>query len=154
MKLYQFKAQQQLPIDLDQAWRFLTDAQNLKLLTPPQLDMQVLYGTERSMFAGQLIEYRVKPLPFYHTHWVTHITQLKEKEYFVDEQLYGPYATWHHTHFVSPIAGGTLMQDLIHYRLPMGIIGKLGSGFVKQQLHKIFRFRESALIKKFGNYNP
>lgn len=153
MKLYQFNSKQQLPISLDEAWEFLTDARNLKLLTPPELEMKVLYGTERGMYAGQLIEYSVKPLPFYRTNWVTHITQVKEKEYFVDEQLYGPYATWHHKHFIKAIPGGTLMEDVIHYKLPFGPLGKLAHGLlVKEKLNDIFRFRESALIEKFGSF--
>lgn len=142
-----------MPISLDEAWEFLTDARNLKLLTPPELEMKVLYGTERGMYAGQLIEYSVKPLPFYRTNWVTHITQVKEKEYFVDEQLYGPYATWHHKHFIKAIPGGTLMEDVIHYKLPFGPLGKLAHGLlVKEKLNDIFRFRESALIEKFGSF--
>lgn len=153
LKLYQFSSKQELPISLDEAWQFLTDARNLKLLTPPEMDMTVLYGTERGMYAGQLIEYSVKPLPFFRTNWVTHITQVKEKEYFVDEQMYGPYTTWHHKHFVTEIPGGTLMEDVIHYRLPLGPLGKIAhSLLVKKKLEEIFRFRESALINKFGTY--
>ncbi|OUS12598.1 cell division inhibitor [Nonlabens dokdonensis] len=152
MKLYQFSSKQKLPITLDQAWEFLTDANNLKLLTPPELDMTVQYGTERGMYPGQLIEYSVTPLPFYKTNWVTHITQVEEKKFFVDEQMYGPYATWHHKHFISEIEGGILMEDLIHYRLPFGALGKLGAPFVKKKLEEIFRFRESALIKHFGAF--
>ncbi len=152
MKLYQFSSQQKLPISVDKAWEFLTDANNLKLLTPAELDMTVLYGTERPMYPGQLIEYSLKPLPLYRTNWVTHITQMEEGKFFVDEQMYGPYATWHHKHFINEIPGGTLMEDVIHYRLPFGILGKIGAPFVKKQLDKIFRFRESALTKHFGEF--
>ncbi|MEO9953612.1 SRPBCC family protein [Nonlabens sp.] len=152
MKLIQFSSQQKLPISIDKAWEFLTDANNLKLLTPPELDMVVQYGTERGMYPGQLIEYSVKPLPFYRTNWVTHITQVEEGKFFVDEQMYGPYATWHHKHFITEIEGGTLMEDLIHYRLPFGVLGKLGTPLVKKKLEEIFRFRESALIKHFGAF--
>lgn len=81
MKLYQFSSQQKLPISIDEAWKFLTDANNLKLLTPPKLEMKVQYGTERGMYPGQLIEYSVKPLPLYRTNWVTHITQVKERDF-------------------------------------------------------------------------
>lgn len=154
LKLYQFTSQQQLPISVNEAWKFLTDANNLKLLTPPEMEMTVQYGTERGMYAGQLIEYSVKPLPFFRTNWVTHITQVHQEQYFVDEQLYGPYATWHHKHFISEIPGGTLMEDVIHYRLPLGFLGKIAhSLFVKKKLEEIFRFRESALINHFGAFN-
>ncbi len=153
MKLYQLHTQQKLPISLDTAWEFLTNPNNLKLLTPPEMEMTVLYGTERGMYPGQLIEYSVKPLPFLKTNWVTHITQVEKKKFFVDEQMYGPYATWHHKHFVSEIPGGTLMEDIVHYRLPLGFLGKMMHPLlVEPKLQEIFRFRESALIKKFGAY--
>jgi hypothetical protein len=41
---------------------------------------------------------------------------------------------------------------LIHYRLPFGVLGKLGAPFVRKKLEEIFRFRESALIKHFGAF--
>jgi len=81
VKLYQFSSQQKLPVSIEKAWEFLIDPKNLKLLTPPKLDMKILYGAERSMYAGQLIEYSIKPLPLYRTNWVTHITQFKEEIY-------------------------------------------------------------------------
>lgn len=157
MKLYQIHTKQKLPISIDEAWDFLTDPNNLKLLTPPEMAMTVLYGTERGMYAGQLIEYSIKPLPFFKTNWVTHITQVNDQsatsKFFVDEQMYGPYATWHHKHFISEIPGGTLMEDIVHYRLPLGFLGKMVQPLlVKPKLDEIFRFRESALIKKFGTY--
>lgn len=154
MYLQTIKTQQKLPISLEETWEFLTNPSNLKLLTPEELKMTVLYGNERNIYPGQLIEYSLEPLPFYKTNWVTHITQVKELDYFVDEQMYGPYATWHHKHFVKAIPGGTLMEDVVHYRLPFGILGKIGLPLVKSKLEEIFRFRESALIKHFGPFDP
>lgn len=153
MKLQQFTATQALPIPIDQAWDFFTQVQNLLLLTPPELEMTLHHGADRELYAGQIIEYGVKPLPLYRTRWVTHITQVKNGVYFTDEQLYGPYATWHHTHFFHAIDGGTLIEDVIYYRLPFGLIGKLFLPIVKRQLTGIFRFRESVLKQQFGTLN-
>ncbi|WP_317043462.1 SRPBCC family protein [Nonlabens spongiae] len=152
MYLQSIKTVQKLPIPLTEAWDFLTSPDNLKLLTPEELDMNIHYGSERKIYPGQLIEYTLKPLPFFKTNWVTHITQVKELEFFVDEQMYGPYATWHHKHFIREIPGGTLMEDVVHYRLPLGFIGKLGLPLVRKKLEEIFRFRESALISHFGAF--
>jgi ligand-binding SRPBCC domain-containing protein len=151
--LQSITTEQKLPISLKETWEFLTNPGNLKLLTPDDLNMNVLYGNDRDIYPGQLIEYSLEPLPFYKTNWVTHITQVKEMNYFVDEQMYGPYATWHHKHFVTEIPGGTLMKDTVHYRLPFGIFGKIALPLVKKKLEEIFRFRESALIKHFGPYD-
>ena len=35
--------------------------------------------------------------------WVTEITHVKDFEYFVDEQRFGPYKFWHHKHLIKEI---------------------------------------------------
>lgn len=91
------------------------------------------------------------PFPLYSTRWVTEITHVKEGSYFVDEQRFGPYALWHHKHFIEEIAGGVLMEDVIDYKLPFGILGELAHPIlVKNQLKKIFQYREKKLIELFG----
>ena len=39
-----------------------------------------------------IITYKVSPLWGIKMNWMTEITHVKEKEYFVDEQRFGPYA--------------------------------------------------------------
>ena len=87
------------------------------------------------------------------TKWVTEITHVKEGEYFVDEQRFGPYALWHHKHFIKPIDGGVEMEDIIDYKLPFGILGQLAHPFlVKPKLQEIFDYRRKKLIEMFGEY--
>lgn len=117
------------------------------------MGFKILYGNERKTYAGQLIEYRVSPFKGITTGWVTEITHVKDREFFVDEQRFGPYKLWHHKHFVREIEGGVEMEDLVHYKLPMGFLGRLVHPWlVKPKLEEIFRFRESALNKLFGKY--
>jgi ligand-binding SRPBCC domain-containing protein len=43
------------------------------------------------------------------------------------------------------------MTDLVTYRLPAGPLGNMAHRlFVREQLEGIFRYRESALEKRFG----
>ena len=115
------------------------------------MDFRILSGADRPMFAGQIIEYTVKPIAGISTRWVTEITHCVNNHYFVDEQRYGPYALWHHKHFIRPVAGGVEMEDLIHYKLPLGILGQLAHGlFVKAKLNSIFEYRNKVLQEKFG----
>jgi ligand-binding SRPBCC domain-containing protein len=83
--------------------------------------------------------------------WVSEITQVVEKEYFIDEQRFGPYAFWHHKHFIKEIEGGVEMEDVIDYKVPMGILGQLVHPFlVKPKLEEIFEYRRKKLIELFG----
>ena len=151
MRLYQLKAQQALPISMEQAWEFLSSPANLSVITPPHMGFKILSGGDEPMFPGQIIQYNVSPFPGITTRWVTEITHVKEGQYFVDEQRFGPYALWHHKHFIERCAGGVVMRDVIDYKLPLGIIGQWMHGIlVKGQLEKIFEFRENKLTELFG----
>ena len=139
MKLYQLHAKQAIPISKEEAWDFLSDPKNLKEITPDHMGFQILSGADRAMFQGQIIQYIVKPFPGISTKWVTEITHIKEGEYFVDEQRFGPYALWHHKHFLKEVDGGVEMEDIIDYKIPFGVLGRLMHPLiVKKQLKRIF----------------
>ncbi len=144
---------QKLPISLETAWDFISDPKNLATITPKEMGFNIISGDDRKMFPGQIIEYTVTPLLGIKMGWVTEITHVQDMKYFVDEQRFGPYAFWHHKHFIKEIPGGVLMEDVVHYKLPMGFLGDLFHGvLVKPQLEKIFNYREKKLIELFGNF--
>ncbi|QLG46749.1 SRPBCC family protein [Costertonia aggregata] len=151
MKLYQLRSKQALPITKQKAWEFLSDPKNLKVITPDHMGFTILSGADRPMFSGQIIQYKVSPFPGYTTKWVTEITHVEKGEYFVDEQRFGPYALWHHKHFIKEIEGGVQMEDIIDYKIPFGILGQIAHPIlVKKQLRQIFEYREQKLIELFG----
>ena len=153
MKIYRLHTHQNLPISVDDAWDFLSDPANLKTITPDYMGFNILSGADRKMFPGQIIQYIVTPLAKIPTKWVTEITHVKDKEYFVDEQRFGPYALWHHKHFIKAIPGGVEMEDIIDYKLPMGILGRLAHPIVvKPKLKEIFDYRYQKLIELFGAF--
>ncbi len=153
MKIYTMHTRQNLPISVDKAWNFLSDPKNLKTITPDYMGFKILSGAERPMFEGQLIQYIVTPIAGLKMKWVTEITHVNDKKYFVDEQRYGPYALWHHKHFIHPIEGGVEMEDIVDYKLPMGFLGQLVHPFlVKPKLDEIFEYRRNKLVELFGPY--
>lgn len=153
MKIYTVHTQQKLPITLDEAWNFLSNPKNLKIITPDYMGFEILSGVDRPMFAGQLIQYIVTPIAGIKMKWVTEITHVRDKEYFVDEQRFGPYALWHHKHFLKEIPGGVLMEDVVDYKVPLGFLGQLVHPYlVKPKLDEIFNYREQKLTELFGTY--
>ncbi|SIS54985.1 Ligand-binding SRPBCC domain-containing protein [Zobellia uliginosa] len=151
MKLYQLHAKQSLPIRPEAAWAFLADPKNLKIITPEHMGFEILSGDDRPMFSGQIIQYTVSPFKGYTTKWVTEITHVQEGKYFVDEQRFGPYTLWHHKHFIKAVEGGVEMEDIIDYKIPFGIFGRLAHPIlIKRQLQQIFSYREKKLIELFG----
>ena len=153
MKLYQLKQKQRLPISLDEAWDFFSSPQNLKKITPEYMGFDIISGADRPTYSGQIIQYKVSPLLGIKTTWVTEITHVEDKHYFVDEQRYGPYALWHHKHFFYPIENGVLMEDIVDYKLPLGWLGSLFHGsLVQPKLNEIFEHRKKVLTDLFGTY--
>jgi len=153
MKLYRLETVQNLPISQKEAWDFLSDPKNLKRITPEYMSFEILSGASDKMYAGQIIQYIVTPVMSIPTKWVTEITHVDEGKYFVDEQRFGPYALWHHKHFIKPIHKGVEMIDIIDYKIPFGILGQLVHPIiVAPKLKEIFEFRKHALNEMFGEY--
>ena len=153
MKLYRLETVQNLPISQKEAWDFLSDPKNLKRITPEYMGFEKLSGASDKMYAGQIIQYIVTPVMSIPTKWVTEITHVDEGKYFVDEQRFGPYALWHHKHFIKPIHKGVEMIDIIDYKIPFGILGQLVHPIiVAPKLKEIFEFRKHALNEMFGEY--
>lgn len=153
MKIYTLHKKQNLPISIEQAWDFLSNPENLKTITPDYMGFHMVSGADKPMYPGQIIQYIVTPVLRIKTTWVTEITHVRDKHYFVDEQRFGPYALWHHKHFIKEIEGGVEMEDIIDYKVPFGFLGQLVHPIlVKPKLEEIFNYRTRKLEELFGVY--
>lgn len=104
------------------------------------------------MYAGQIIEYYVTPVAGIKMHWVTEITHVQDKLYFVDEQRFGPYSFWHHKHFLKEVSEGVEMTDILHYKIPFGFLGKIVNAlFIKKKINEIFNYRYNKLEQLFNH---
>jgi ligand-binding SRPBCC domain-containing protein len=152
MKIYHLKRTQFLPITLQQAWGFFSTPKNLGVITPTQMKFKILNvsGSDK-MYAGQIIRYKVKVKPWLTVNWVTEITHVNEPHYFVDDQIDGPYALWHHQHHFKEVPNGVEMTDEVHYAVPFGIFGRLANAiFVEREVKTIFDFRFKILETHFS----
>lgn len=154
MGFYQYKREIKINASIDEVWDFISSPRNLKEITPEYMGFDITSeDLAEKMYPGMIISYKVKPLLGIKTTWVTEITHVKDKEYFVDEQRVGPYDIWHHEHFIEPIENGVLMKDIVSYKPPFGILGSMANGLIiKKKLNEIFAYRSEAIVKKFGNY--
>jgi ligand-binding SRPBCC domain-containing protein len=141
-KVYNLKTVQFLPITMEKAWEFFSSPANLSKITPDKLKFKILSENLGSMYAGQVIEYKVHPVLGIPLYWMTEITHVEHHKFFVDEQRFGPYTMWHHQHHFKEVDGGVEMTDLVHYKLPFWFFGDIANGlFVKAQLKEIFDYR-------------
>tara|TARA_B100000768_G_scaffold181586_1_gene205206 strand:+ start:1530 stop:1982 length:453 start_codon:yes stop_codon:yes gene_type:complete len=149
--MYQHTSNQNLNISIDEAWKFLSNPKNLKDITPPYMGFNIISGDDQKMFQGQIIQYILTPIFGIPFRWVTEITHVNEGIYFVDEQRFGPFVFWHHKHFIEETESGVLMRDIVDYKLPLGILGKLAHVlFIKSRVDQIFEFRRKKLDLLFN----
>jgi ligand-binding SRPBCC domain-containing protein len=153
-KVYSLQTVQRIPVSLDKAWDFFSNPANLQAITPSNMGFKVIskyHGP--TMYPGQIIEYKVKPLLGIPLYWMTEITHVQDRQFFVDEQRFGPYSLWHHQHHFKAVEGGVEMTDIVHYKLPLWILGDLAQVlFVKKQLQQIFDFRFQKVEELFGRW--
>ena len=151
MKIFKLHTKQKLPITIQAAWDFLSDPKNLKDITPDKMNFNITDCDYKKIYPGQIIQYTVTPLLNIPLKWVTEITHVVDKKYFVDEQRFGPYSLWHHKHFIKEVNGGIEMEDIIHYKIPLGFIGYIMIYLIiKNKLGQIFEYRRKKLNEIFG----
>jgi len=153
--MHHFKKTIKLAISIDEAWAFFSNPRNLKEITPPYMGFDITSEFfKEQMYAGMIITYRVKPLLGIPMLWMTEITQVKENEFFIDEQRLGPYKIWHHQHHFKAIDGGVEMTDIVNYVVPFGFLGRIVEPFlVRPKLREIFDFREKKMRELFSLLN-
>jgi len=151
MAVFQLKFEQLLSAGIDEVWDFISNPANLKKITPEYMGFNIQSGQiPDKMYEGQIIIYKVSPLLKIKTNWVTEITQVKEKEYFVDEQRVGPYSMWHHQHIIKQHGNQVLMKDIVSYQPPFAFLGSIANKLmIEKKLNEIFEYRKRVLEKLF-----
>ncbi len=157
-RIHTLSREQRLPGAPDEVFDFFADARNLEAITPPLLGFELLTPDPIAMRAGTFLRYRLKVrrIPL---RWLTVISEWDPPRRFVDEQLSGPYAQWHHTHSFEPGGEGeTVMRDVVRYALPLGVLGEIAHRLVvRADLERIFDYRARRvpeLLRERGAVRP
>lgn len=152
MKVYKKESVQYINASLEECWTFFSNPRNLQKITPKTMGFEITDFDNQSMYAGQIIQYKVSPLLGLKLSWTSEITQVKDKVYFIDDQRFGPYSFWHHKHFFEATANGVKMTDVIHYALPLGFLGRIVNVLiVKNKLREIFDYRQLKVNQLFNS---
>ena len=148
---HQLTTSQVLSLPREQAFAFFEDPRNLFDITPDWLSFVMKdKDAKTAMFEGAEFDYTIRwfgiPMP-----WRSRITGYRPPEAFTDVQLVGPYRSWSHLHTFDETPEGTLMRDIVTYRLPFGPLGRVVHALaVRRQLEDIFRYRAARIEEWAG----
>jgi uncharacterized protein (TIGR01777 family) len=93
---------------------------------------------------GARVSLRTKAGPLWLNWEIEHRDYIEGRQ-FRDVLLSGPFAKWEHWHRIEPLgASACQLTDEIHYRLPLGWLGRIGGGaFTRRQLERMFIYRHA-----------
>ena len=147
MREYRLEREQLVVWPRDETFELFGDASNLAAITPPWLQFEIVTPMPVAMGVGAELEYRLR-LHRVPVRWLTAIVEWDPPRRFVDVQMRGPYALWHHTHEFLEVGGQTLMRDTVRYALPFGPLGRIAHPLlVKRDLKAIFDYRQEAVTR-------
>jgi ligand-binding SRPBCC domain-containing protein len=140
------RREQVLEAPLERAFDFFSRAENLEAITPPLLRFRIEGQVPSEVRRGTLIRYRLRlhGLP---VSWLTRIEEWDPPIGFVDRQVRGPYALWHHTHSFEALGPErTRMVDLVRYGHRLGPLGTIAEHLlVRRDLTRIFDHRRESV---------
>jgi ligand-binding SRPBCC domain-containing protein len=148
MRVHTLLREQELPGTPAEVFPLFADARNLEAITPPLLRFEIVTPGDIEMRVGTLITYRLRlhgvPLS-----WLTSIQAWEPPHRFVDQQIKGPYAFWHHTHELLPSgASGTRIRDTVRYAVGFEPLGEIAHRLlVRRDLDAIFDYRAARVAE-------
>jgi ligand-binding SRPBCC domain-containing protein len=147
--MYRLQRRQVVGGSLDAVFGFFKSPHNLEAITPRWLGFRVVEASDQEARLGTRIRYRlrVRGLPI---RWESRIAEYAENDIFADEQVVGPYRSWYHRHQFRSLPGGVAIEDVVEYRMPLGLLGRVAHAvFVRRQLEQIFDYRARVIAERF-----
>lgn len=148
--VYSMTVKQELKSSLDKVWSYFSNPSNLSEITPTYMGFHITNNPD-SMYAGQIITYKLSPFPGLKINWITEITHVDSPKYFIDQQRFGPYKMWHHEHHFEQVENNVIMTDKLFYKLPFGVLGRFANKlFIQRKIKQIFEYRYQILDNLFN----
>ena len=109
-------------MEIEKVFKFFSNPKNLKKITPDSLCFNIITPDPIKMSKGILLDYTIKLFRF-PVHWKTFISDYDPPNFFVDQQIKGPYTLWHHTHIFNKVDNGveiikksvTFSSNFLHF---------------------------------------
>jgi uncharacterized protein (TIGR01777 family) len=141
-----FETTQVVEASLEEVFAFFSNPRNLEALTPASLNFG-FRECPATLERGSRISYKLRlhGLPM---SWETLIAEWEPPLRFVDVQLHGPYASWHHEHLFERTDAGVAITDRVRYVLSSPL-GALAQPIVEHDVERIFAYRRQSIADRW-----
>ncbi len=151
-KMFIFEQEQIINQPVSKIFSFFEKPENLSKLTPNWLRFNIKTKLPLGMKQGAEFEYTITIFGI-SMKWKTLISKYSPPNFFIDEQVKGPYKRWVHTHSFKEINGNVIIGDRVEYDLYGGFLKYIINIFVGLSVNKIFNYRKISIEKEFSDKN-
>lgn len=130
---------------LEELFNFHLDTNNIKLITPSHTKVELI-DYEEGTFEGKIIKLKTTRA-WVPIDWIVKIEKYEYPNLIVDVALKSPFAFWEHQHIFTKKGSMCELKDVIKYKLPFGIVGKLIAPFIKKDIANMFIYRHKQTKK-------
>ncbi|WP_394752739.1 hypothetical protein [Crenothrix sp.] len=151
MKIYQLYRQQQLSLNIEQAWAFFSSPYYLNQITPDFFNVDITSPVPDDIYAGLMISYRMKAVFGIPMEWLSEVSHCEKPKRFIYQQRVGPFKFWSHEVVLTQNNAGILLEDIVFYTMPFAWLGQLlHAMLIGKKLKLIFDSRHDYLQAKWG----
>lgn len=127
---------------IERVFHFHDDTRNLLRITPPSIKVSI--ETMGKPGLGYEVVLKVRQFGIFTMRWKVRITEYVPPTLMSDEQVSGPFAYWKQTRRLREVDGGTELTDIVEYRPPFGILGRIANVLViRRQVLEMFAYRQA-----------
>jgi len=127
---------------IERVFHFHDDTRNLLRITPPSIKVSI--ETMGKPGLGYEVVLKVRQFGIFTMRWKVRITEYVPPALMSDEQVSGPFAYWKQTRRLREVDGGTELTDIVEYRPPFGVLGRIANALViRQQVLEMFAYRQA-----------
>lgn len=151
MNIYHLHYRQELALSPQEAWDFFSSPYYLNEITPDFFHVEITSPIPAKIYGGLMIRYRMKAVFGLPMAWLSEVSHCDEPRRFVYQQAIGPFKFWSHEVCLSETERGVMLEDIVFYAMPFGILGPLFNAcLIGNKLQQIFATRRQRLEAHWG----
>ena len=129
----------------EELFNFHLDSKNIAIITPKNTKVELL-SDDTQTYEGKIV--KIKTVKFFiPTYWEVQIEKLEKPNILIDVALKSPFKYWKHQHVFTKQGDFCELKDIIEYKLPFGILGKLVNPFLRNDIISMFDYRHEQTKK-------